>query len=135
MSSQTSRGGPEVSTVLILVLAVLCATGGQLLLKAGMTEVGAIVGVGIDGLLPLVGRVVSTWQVVAGLSMFVLSSIFWLVTLSRVPLSVAYPVVSLSYVLILLFSVVILHERPGPTVWSGAVLIVLGISLIGLGQR
>lgn len=124
-----------MSTVVILLLAVLCATGGQLLLKTGMSEVGAIVGVGIDGILPLMGRVVRTWQVLAGLGMFGLSSMFWLVTLSRVPLSVAYPVVSLSYVLILVFSVVILDERPTSTVWSGAFFIVLGISLIGLGQR
>ncbi len=123
-----------MSTVLILLAAVLLATGGQLLLKAGMTEVGAVVGVGLDGVLPLIGRVVSTWQVVLGLIMFGLSATFWLVTLSRVPLSVAYPVVSLSYVLILLFSVVVLDERPRPTVWIGALLIVSGISLIGFGE-
>lgn len=123
-----------MSTVLILLAAVLLATGGQLLLKAGMTEVGAVVGVGLDGVLPLIGRVVSTWQVVLGLLMFGLSATFWLVTLSRVPLSVAYPVVSLSYVLILLFSVVVLDERPRPTVWIGALLIVSGISLIGFGE-
>ena len=124
-----------MSTVLILLAAVLLAACGQLLLKAGMTEVGAVVGVGLDGALPLIGRVVSTWQVVLGLVMFGLSAAFWLVTLSRVPLSVAYPVVSLSYVLILVFSVLVLDERPGPTVWVGALLIVTGISLIGLGER
>lgn len=123
-----------MSTVLILLAAVLLATCGQLLIKAGMTEVGAVVGVGLDGILPLIGRVVSTWQVVLGLVMFGLSAAFWLVTLSRVPLSVAYPVVSLSYVLILVFSVAVLDERPRPTVWIGALLIVSGISLIGFGE-
>lgn len=123
-----------MSTVLILLAAVVLATCGQLLLKAGMTEVGAVVGVGLDGVLPLVGRVAGTWQVLLALAMFGLSASFWLVTLSRVPLSVAYPVVSLSYVLILIFSVVVLDERPRPTVWIGALLIVSGISLIGFGE-
>jgi drug/metabolite transporter (DMT)-like permease len=124
-----------MSTVAILLAAVVLATCGQLLLKAGMTEVGAVVGVGLDGVLPLIGRVASTWQVVLGLACFGLSAVFWLVTLSRVPLSVAYPVVSLSYVLILVFSVIALHERPRPTVWVGALLIVSGISIIGVGER
>lgn len=123
-----------MSTVLILLAAVVLATCGQLLLKAGMTELGPVVGVGLDGVLPLVGRVAGTWQVLLALAMFGLSASLWLVTLSRVPLSVAYPVVSLSYVLILIFSVVVLDERPRPTVWIGALLIVSGISLIGFGE-
>lgn len=123
-----------MSTVLILLAAVVLATCGQLLLKAGMTELGPVVGVGLDGVLPLVGRVAGTWQVLLALALFGLSASFWLVTLSRVPLSVAYPVVSLSYVLILIFSVVVLDERPRPTVWIGALLIVSGISLIGFGE-
>lgn len=134
MTARLPERRPSLSTVLILLAAVVLATCGQLLLKAGMTEVGAVVGVGLDGVLPLVGRVAGTWQVLLALAMFGLSASFWLVTLSRVPLSVAYPVVSLSYVLILIFSVVVLDERPRPTVWIGALLIVSGISLIGFGE-
>jgi undecaprenyl phosphate-alpha-L-ara4N flippase subunit ArnF len=128
-------GGDRMTTVLILLGAIAFATAGQLFLKAGMTEVGVVVGVGLDGALPLAGRIATTWQVVVGLALFATSAAFWLITLSRVPLSTAYPVVSLSYVLILVFSVVVLDERPPLSVWVGAGLIVSGISLIGLGQR
>lgn len=124
-----------MTTVLILLGAVAFATAGQLFLKAGMNDVGTIVGVGLDGALPLAGRIVTTWQVVVGLALFATSAAFWLITLSRVPLSTAYPVVSLSYVLILIFSVAVLDERPPLSVWIGAGMIVSGISLIGLGQR
>ena len=125
-----------MSTILIMLTSIALATTAQLLLKAGMTKVGAITDVAAaGGAIALVLRVVSTWQVVAGLALFGLSAIFWLVTLSRVPLSTAYPVVSLSYVLILAFSALVLHERPTPAVWVGAVLIMCGIALVGLGQR
>jgi len=122
-----------VTTLLILLASVSLATAGQLMLKVGMTRVGRIGG--DTEILPLVLKAITTWQVPVGLGLFALSALFWLVTLSRVPLSTAYPVVSLSYVLILLFSVVVLDERPGGIVWVGAVLIMGGIALVGLGQR
>ncbi len=125
-----------MSTVIILFAAIALATGGQLLLKAGMNRVGTISDLAaVSGLIPLVMRVLTTWQVVLGLAVFGLSAVFWLVTLSRVPLSTAYPAVSLSYVLILAFSVIALGERPSIAVWTGALLIMLGITLIGIGQR
>lgn len=125
-----------MSTVIILFASIALATGGQLLLKAGMNQVGTISDfAAAGGLIPLVVRVLTTWQVVVGLGVFGLSAVFWLVTLSRVPLSTAYPAVSLSYVLILAFSVIALGERPSIAVWTGALLIMLGITLIGIGQR
>ncbi|MFN2556526.1 MAG: EamA family transporter [Nitriliruptorales bacterium] len=125
-----------MSTIIILFAAIALATGGQLLLKAGMNRVGTISDLAaVGGLIPLALRVLTTWQVVVGLAVFGLSAVFWLVTLSRVPLSTAYPAVSLSYVLILAFSVIALGERPSIAVWTGALLIMLGITLIGIGQR
>ena len=122
-------------TAAILLTSILLATSGQLLLRAGMERVGEITEVGAGEILPLVGRVLTTWQVPTGLGLFGLSSVFWLVTLSRVELSVAYPVVSFGYVLILVFSYVVLGERPGALVWLGAAMIVVGIATIGLAQR
>lgn len=117
----------------ILFSAVTLATSGQLLLKTGMNRVGTLSL--SDGLWSTFVNVATTWQVVLGFALFGLSSVFWLAALSRLPLSTAYPVVSLSYVLILFFSVVVLDERPSLIVWSGALLVMAGVALIGLGQR
>lgn len=124
-----------MSTAAFLLTSIGFATAGQLLLRAGMQRVGEISGVTADQLLPLVWEVLTTWQVPLGLGFFGLSSVFWLVTLSRVELSVAYPVVSLGYVLILVFSYTVLGERPSALTWIGAALVVVGIATIGLGQR
>lgn len=123
----------EPATIAILLLSVVLATTGQLLLKAGMTEVGQLQ-LGTSEVLGLLRSVVTTWQLLAGLAAFGTSALFWLVTLSRVPLSTAYPIVSLSYVLILGFSTLLLGERPPLTVWVGALLIMAGVSMIGIGQ-
>ena len=59
--------------------------------------------------------------------------LFWLVVLSRLPLSTAYPFVALSYLIILGFSTIVLHERPPLLTWGGAGLIMMGIVMIGAG--
>ncbi|HEX9889179.1 MAG TPA: EamA family transporter [Nitriliruptorales bacterium] len=121
------------SNALILFGAVSFATSGQLLLKSGMNTVGTISRA--DGLWHTALQILTTWQVLLGFALFGLSSMFWLAALSRLPLSTAYPVVSLSYVLILFFSVTLLGERPSLTVWTGALFVMTGVALIGIGQR
>lgn len=129
----TMESGLDLATLLTLVLAVSLATAGQLLLKAGMSEIGEISGIGPGHLTGLIGSVLTTWKAMLGLVCFVGSSLFWLVVLSRVPLSTAYPFVALSYLIILGFSTLVLHERPPLLTWSGAGLIMTGIVLIGFG--
>lgn len=101
-----------LSTWFSLALAIIFATAGQLLLKAGMDATGVQIALQPRALLELVQTVLGSWRLLLGFALFGASSLFWLTALSRVPLSVAYPVVSLSYVIILGSSVVLLGERP-----------------------
>lgn len=122
-----------LGTLLIALTSITLATAGQLLLKAGMGQVGADLSLAdFAGLLP---RVLTNGLVLTGLASFGVSAVFWLVTLSRVPLSTAYPMVSLTYVLIVAWSALVLGERPSLLTWGGTALIVGGISLVGLGLR
>lgn len=69
----------------------------------------------------------------AGLALFGLSSFLWIKVLSRAALSAAYPVGSLSYLVIMLLSWGYLRE---PVSWlkvAGVLTIMLGIVLVGLG--
>ena len=125
----------EPTTLLVVVVSIGLATLGQLLLKAGMDAAGAEVQLSPAALLELVRTVATNWRLLLGLAAFGTSALFWLVALSRLPLSTAYPMVSTSYVLILGFSSFVLGERPGPVVWAGALLITAGVALVGIGQR
>ena len=127
------ESGLDLATILTLVLAAGLATAGQLLLKSGMTDIGEVGSLGVGDLAGLVGSVLTTWKTLLGLACFGASSVFWLVVLSRVPLSTAYPFVAMSYLIILGFSVLVLHERPPLLTWGGAGLIVTGIVLVGYG--
>ena len=66
----------------------------------------------------------------AGVGAYAASSIFWLVLLSRVELSYAYPALSMGYVLITLVSVFFLGEQVSALRWAGVLVISLGVFLI-----
>lgn len=58
------------------------------------------------------------------------SSLLWMHIVKRYPLSVAYPMISLSYVFGMLAAVVFFHEYVSPTKWIGVALIMAGCCLI-----
>ena len=59
----------------------------------------------------------------------------WLVVLRRFPLSYAYPVMSLGYVLIFLLSLVVFGDTPGPGGIAGSLLILFGVACIHRGEK
>lgn len=117
----------NLASIGILLVAVALAATGQLILKNGMNLAKAHAAE--TGRSLVLGAVSSPW-ILGGLVIFGLSAIAWLVTLSRVPLSVAYPFNALGYVVILVASSVLLHERTNMWTWLGTVLVVGGLVLV-----
>lgn len=120
------------STLLILFVSVSLAFGGQIMLKAAMNSVGRIGSEDLATPLSTAARAAREPRLWTGLVLFAVSALFWLVVLSRVPLSVAYPSVGMSYVFVVLFSRLWLHEHVPPLRWLGVVIIVTGIALVGI---
>jgi drug/metabolite transporter (DMT)-like permease len=117
--------------IAMILLSVGLAAVAQLTLKHGMNLVTASLRphrFGIDA--TSLRALASTWAVWAGLFLFGLSALVWLVVLSRASLSFAYPFASLTYVLILLFDRFWLNESVPGLRWVGVALIAVGIVLI-----
>lgn len=114
---------------LLLFFTVGLNVIGQFLMKRGMSQVGTI---GNDlALLPSsFMRAFTTPAVILGVVAYGLSSIFWLILLSRVDLSYAYPALSLGYVAVVLISWLLLGEGVSPTRWAGVLIICLGVWLV-----
>jgi drug/metabolite transporter (DMT)-like permease len=70
-----------------------------------------------------------------GLTLCGISALFWLVVLSRIDLSVAYPFVGLSYIIVVLFSRLFLNEQVTALRWLGVVVVAVGIAIVGLSFR
>ena len=116
-----------LTNVGILLFAVLLAATGQLVLKTGMNSAKARASE--EGRSLVLLAVTSPW-IIGGLLNFGVSSIAWLATLSRVPLSIAYPFNAIGYVAILAASSVILHERTNVWTWAGTALVVSGLIVV-----
>jgi len=71
----------------------------------------------------------SPW-VILGVAIYVAGTFFWLMVLSRVDLSFAYPMTSLSYLLIVLSSWYFLGESISPLRIIGVLTVIIGVSLI-----
>jgi drug/metabolite transporter (DMT)-like permease len=115
----------------LLLFAVTSAAIGQVMLKHGM-QVATSRAARSHGSL-VVSAVTSPW-VLLGLLVFAISAVAWLATLSRVPLSVAYPFNALGYLGILTASVLILHERANVLTWAGSLLVVSGLIIVVLAR-
>ena len=117
-------------TLAMILLSVALAAVAQLTLKYAMNKVGFIGGSELQSPLDTALRVARQPAVWAGLTLFALSAIFWMVVLSRESLSFAYPFAALTYVLILVFDFAILREPVSLLRWGGVALIIAGLFLV-----
>jgi multidrug transporter EmrE-like cation transporter len=124
---QDRRRSLTVTNIVLLLCAVGLAAVGQLLLKHGMQQATNRAAQGHGSL--AVAAATSGW-VILGLVVFGVSALAWLTTLSRLPLSIAYPFNALGYLAILTASVVILHERANVWTWVGTALVVSGLIIV-----
>ncbi len=100
---------------------------GQFVMKLGVAQVGRF---GEMGAASFVLKTLSNPWVILGIILYGLSAIVWLGLISRVPLSVAYPMLSLAYVLVVFVSWAFLGEGVSALNWLGVLLIALGVILI-----
>ena len=112
-----------------ILAGVLLNAVAQLLLKAGVRPLGAL-SVDAATLLPTVARVLTQGPILAGLACYVLSVGVWIVGLSRVDVSIAYPLLSLGYVVNALAACWLFGEVLGPQRLAGMLLILAGVFLV-----
>ena len=128
----SALGGGRAISLLLLVISVSLAVVGQLTLKSAMDDVGRIGSAQVKTPVATIKRVAQQPKLWIGLTIFGVSSIFWLVVLSRVALTVAYPLVGLSYIVVVALARFAFHEHVPPLRWIGVSVIAVGIALIGL---
>lgn len=123
------------STLGLLVVSVAIAVSAQFVLKAGMNHVGRIGSGDLSAPLSAAARVARQPLVWTGLALYAVSAVFWLVVLSRIPLSVAYPFVGMSYIVVVALAQFLLHENVPALRWVGVVVVAIGIALVGLSFK
>ncbi|MDK9725482.1 MAG: SMR family transporter [Sterolibacteriaceae bacterium MAG5] len=113
-----------VSFTLILT-GVLLNAAAQLLLKAGTNAVGHFE-FHVDNLIPVGMKLAFQPYILTGMACYAVSLVVWIMALSRVPVSIAYPMLSIGYVI----NAAVAHF------WFGEALVsqkMLGIGFIVVG--
>ncbi len=112
-------------TLLLILVSVLLGAVGQVLLKMGALRVGPVSDLGA-----LLWRIVTSPHILAGFALYGVASVLWIVVLSRAPLSLAYPLLSLGYVAVLLASAYVFGEAIPALRVAGIAAIILGLVLV-----
>ena len=108
-----------------LLTGVLLNAGAQLLLKAGTNVLGVITFTA-DNWFGTLWKMATQGYFVLGALCYVVSIFVWIVGLSRVPVSVAYPLLSVGYIV----NAIIAHYLFGETITVSRA---LGIGFIIVG--
>lgn len=121
------------SSILLILFSIFIAVAGQILLKIGVNRIGIVDFSGLEALKQLFFGVIKSPLVISGLFLYVISAAIWLVVLSAVDLSFAYPFIGLTYVMVLILSRFILKEDVNLIRWAGALIITIGVIVISRG--
>ena len=113
----------------LILLGVLLNATAQLCLKQGMRQVGHFAFT-VGNLLPIGFKVALNPFVFSGLACYVVSVVVWLLALSRVDVSYAYPLLSVGYIVTAFAGQFFFGEALGPTRWAGIIVICVGVYLI-----
>lgn len=111
------------------MLGVLLNAAAQLLLKAGTNRVGEFA-YSLDNLVPIGTRLATSPPILAGLACYVVSVVVWILALSRVPVSIAYPMLSVGYIVNALAAWMLFGESLTAQKLAGIGFIVVGVWLV-----
>ena len=113
----------------LILTGVLLNAFAQLALKQGMRVIGPFA-FSMDNLVPIGLKAALNPYVLLGLLCYVVSVVVWLLVLSRVDVSFAYPLLSVGYIVAALFGQAFFDESIGIVRWTGIAVICLGVYLI-----
>jgi multidrug transporter EmrE-like cation transporter len=112
-----------------LMTGVLLNAAAQLLLKAG-TNVTGVITLTADNWTATLCRMATQGHFIAGVILYGLSLIVWIVGLSRVPVSIAYPMLSLGYVVNAIAAHYLFGEAVTAARWLGIGFVIVGVWLV-----
>lgn len=117
-------------TIGLILLSVLLGGVGQLLFKAALDTMGAL-----ELSLQMLLTLLSSPLMWLGLVVYAASALLWLLALIHTDLSLAYPFLSLTYVIVLVGGVICFDEHVTLLRLAGVGAIVLGLFIIARSSR
>jgi len=117
----------------LILVGVMLNAGAQLFLKAGMSQIGHFE-FSLANAWPIGLKVAGNLPIITGLSMYVMSVAVWLLVLSRVPVSFAYPMLSIGYIVNAIAAYYLFGEPLSSIRILGIFIIIGGVYLVAQGN-
>jgi multidrug transporter EmrE-like cation transporter len=113
----------------LIFTGVMLNAAAQILMKAGTNSIGYFE-FSMENVLPIGLKLATEWHIVVALFCYALSVVIWVLALSRVPVSIAFPMLSMAYVVNAIAAWYLLGEAFNPTKLVGMGVIILGVIII-----
>jgi len=123
-----------VSSILLVMISSLLGVVGQISLKMGMERLGSLDLSGPANITQTAFYVFTAPLVLLGLGFYGLGAVVWLAVLSRLDVSLAYPLLALNFVLVPLLAWLILGEQVPSGRWFGVAIVLVGVTIISRYQ-
>jgi len=116
-------------TIPLVLFCMVVNTIAQILLKEAMNHIGAF-SFTWNNIIPIGIKIIISPYIITGLFCYVVSVIVWLLVLSRMDVSVAYPLTSIGFILTAIAAYFLMGEPITMIRFTGIVVIIGGIYLI-----
>ena len=120
----------RIKTLVMILAMVVCANAGDLLLKRGMNQIGAVE-ISAAGMRHAFAATISNGSIWIGILFLVGFMTSYMTVLSWADYSYVMPAGAFGYALLTLLAVFFFHESVSPRRWAGVVLICVGVLLVG----
>src|SRR5437762_1260070 len=120
----------RIKTLVMVLAMVVCANVGDLLLKHGMTRIGAVE-ITATGLWHAFLMTVTSGTIWLGILFLIGFMASYMTVLSWADYSYVMPAGAFGYAILTLLAVIFLHESVSAISWVGVALICVGVLLVG----
>ncbi len=119
----------NITSFLLIITGVMLNAVAQLALKAGVRHMGPIA-LSMNQVIPVSLRLMSEPYLWLGLACYGISVVVWILALSRVDVSIAYPMLSLGYVVTAFAAWWLFGESLGSMRLVGIGIIIVGVYIL-----
>jgi uncharacterized membrane protein len=120
----------RIKTLLVVLVMVLCANLGDLMLKRGMLQIGAVQ-ISTPGIRHALLSTIHNGTIWLGILFLIAFTFCYMTAVSWADYSYVMPAGAFGYAIQTALAVTILHEAVTTQRWVGVVLIVTGVLLVG----
>ena len=113
----------------LVLLGVLLNAAAQLLLKAGTNAIGHFT-FSTENILPIGMKIASEPHILGGLACYVISVVVWIMALARVEVSIAYPMLSIGYLVNAIAAWYLFGEAVTIMRMTGIGIIIIGVYIV-----